>query len=73
MVEVIAGGSCVMLAADDEGSGILEPGLVTVFVDWSQPALPAVSEFNVGASYEVRYMLPLLGPGYVAADRIEPL
>lgn len=73
VVEVVAGSSCVVMATDDEGAGVLEPGLVTVFIDWSQPALPSVSEISVGASYEVRYMLPLLEPGYVAADTIEPL
>lgn len=73
VVEVVADSSCVVMATDDEGAGVLEPGLVTVFIDWSQPALPSVSEISVGASYEVRYMLPLLEPGYVAADTIEPL
>ena len=65
--------SCVVMVADDEGAGVLEPGLVTVVVDWSNAALPPISEIEVGRSYEVRYMLPLVEPGYVAADTMEPL
>ena len=73
VVEVAPSSPYVIVEADSEGAGILEPGAITVFVGDARITAPSSLSLKVGDMCEVRYMLPLSEPGYVVADAIEVL